>query len=164
MMKRLAQKKMFYRMKLSLRSRNLERFDSGFYWNKRSIYRIVNLHEVIKYKDRVFIATSMQKCILKRCSNVSDVFAEADELLNTVEWTESDFFTAENNKKLHKNMLDNNIKALIDDDMLRQQFEYKRVDVGKFFIRVDNIEENNGNLDKCKFKIISTAILVTNSD
>ena len=72
----------------------------------------------------------MKKCILKRCSNVSDVFAEADKLLNTVEWTESDFFTAENNKKLHKNMLDNNIKALIDDDVLRQQLEYKRVDVG----------------------------------
>lgn len=85
---------------------------------------------MIKYEDRVFIATSMKKCILKRCSNVSDVFAEADELLNTVEWTESDFFTAENNKKLHKNMLDNNIKALIDDDVLRQQLEYKRVDVG----------------------------------
>ena len=27
-------------------------------------------------------------------------------------------------------MLDNNIKALIDDDVLRQQLEYKRVDVG----------------------------------
>jgi hypothetical protein len=113
---------------------NLERFekdpDSGYFWSKRSLYGIVNSNEVIKYEARVRIATSMKECILKRCANVPGVFAEAVDFLNTAEWTYSNFFTTENNEIKHKNIFDNNIKALIDNEMLRQQLENKNVDIG----------------------------------